>query len=509
MAQAITGRKTWTTVLAWGALALIAAMVLTHLLHDTLFPGRPLTASPIAETQAAPVDTAATATTVTLPEGKWKRAGIATGPAEVTTLAAEIGVPGRIEANTDRRIEIRPRATGVVREVKVVLGQKVKPGDELVVLDSPDVGAARLTLRGRQRALFTARTEASWKNEVAANVARLIPELRAGVPARTVAAEYADRLLGSYRAVLIQAYTGLELASHEAVKQTGLHRDRIVGEHPALVAVHTREGAQAKFESELEQVRFDAKQQTLIADQQVKHAEAAVIEAAQRLRILGVPVDIDALLAHPEDAVGGSTDDDVTTYTIVAPFEGTILSRDAVPSQMAERADVLFTLADLSTVWVVANVHESDFSSLHALRGGTVQMTTNAYPDRSFGARLLSIGAMVEPTTRTVPILAETPNPDDMFKLGMFVRIALTGATSEELLTVPAAAVVEIDGRKGVFLPVGKDGRTYTFHPVKVGRASGDRQVVLSGLSGGEPVVSSGAFFLKSELILQNEAEDD
>ncbi len=116
---------------------------------------------------------------------------------------------------------------------------------------------------------------------------------------------------------------------------------------------------------------------------------------------------------------------------------------------------------------------------------------------------------MVDPTTRTVPILAETPNPDGLLKLGMFVRIVLDSSRTKPELTVPAAAVVEIEGQKAVFVPSGKDGRTFAFRPVKLGREAGDRQVVASGLEPGEPVVSAGAFFLKSELILQNETEED
>ena len=194
-----------------------------------------------------------------------------------------------------------------------MLGQKVKKGDVLVVLDSPDVGTARLNLRGRQRELATARTEADWKNEVAANVARLIPELRATAeeteptPAGTWTHDRAregvrrhGRPLGANRGILLEAYAEFEIAAHEEEKTSGLFREKIVGEHPAFVAMHTREGAQAKFEAALEQVRFDAAQQKRLADQQVKHAEAAVIDAAQRLRILGVAEDIDELLAHAE-----------------------------------------------------------------------------------------------------------------------------------------------------------------------------------------------------------------
>ena len=98
---------------------------------------------------------------------------------------------------------------------------------------------------------------------------------------------------------MLEAYANFEIAHHENEKTSGLYRQKIVGEHPAFLAKHTEEAVQAKFEAALEQVRFDANQQKLIADQQVKNAEAAVIDAAQRLRILGVTEDIDELLAHP------------------------------------------------------------------------------------------------------------------------------------------------------------------------------------------------------------------
>jgi cobalt-zinc-cadmium efflux system membrane fusion protein len=100
----------------------------------------------------------------------------------------------------------------------------------------------------------------------------------------------------------------------------------------------------------------------------------------------------------------------------------------------------------------------------------------------------------------------------------MVVRIAFDTADSKDLLTVPSAAVVEIEGRKGVFLPrphpgkdkdLGKNAHTYAYHPVRLGREAGGGRVAVSGLEKGEPVVATGAFFLKSELILQNEPEED
>jgi RND family efflux transporter MFP subunit len=498
------------SIVPWAALGLCVSVVgVSTVFHDALF--HRTTTEATATAAAGPPETSApaSATTVTLPEGKFKVAGIRTEPARVVELPSEVGVPGRIEANPDRRVDIRPRASGVIREVHVLLGQNVKMGDVLAVLDSPDVGTARLNLRTRQRELATARIEAAWKDEVATNVARLVPELSRGVPAKEIELKYADRPLGSNGGLLLQAYTEFEIASHEEEKTTGLHQAKILGEHPYFLAIHTREGAKAKFKAALEQVRYDANQQKLVADQQVAAAEATVIDAAQRLRILGVQENIPDLLAHADEVARGVKNEDVTAYPIVAPFDGTIITKAAVPSQRVELNDVLFSLADLTNVWVVANVYESDFSALPALNGGTIRLTATAYPGRTFEAKLLSVGATVDPTTRTVPMLAETPNPDGILKLGMFVRIVLDTKATEKALTVPTAAVVEIEDKKVVFIPSGKDEHTFTMRPVKLGRESGDRQVVLSGLKEGQPVVSAGAFQLKSELILQNETDED
>jgi len=138
-------------------------------------------------------------------------------------------------------------------------------------------------------------------------------------------------------------------------------------------------------------------------------------------------------------------------------------------------------------------------------------LTATAYPNREFSARLLSVGALVDPQTRTVPLLAQTDNPDDVFKLDMFVRILLDRSVSEPVLTVPVSAVVEIEAEKYVFVPTrkGPDNRTFTLRPIEAGNQSGDRLVVNAGLNQGDEVVSSGAFLLKSELIHQNQAGED
>jgi membrane fusion protein, heavy metal efflux system len=548
LSQNHSRRKPVIRALPWAGMGLCLVVLVGHVAYDVIAHAHSLTPGKSQPATKPMADSKPTASrsTVSLPRSKLEEAKIEIEPARIDRIATGVAVVGMIQANSDRQVEVRPRAAGVVREVHVVLEQKVKRGDPLVTLDSPEIGTARLNLRARQRELSTARFEAAWRSEIAANVALLIPELRKGInqrrsesadddehvdthqrepirqpattlrnttDARLIERQFADKQLGTYRGTLLQAYAEFDIASHEEQKTAHLRMQNIVGEHPALVARHTREGIQAKLEAAIEQVRFDAAQEKRVADQKVGQAEAAVVDAAQRLRILGVSENIQRLLDHADEANAISRDEDVTFYQIVAPFDGTIIVRTglAVPSQRADPTDVLFMLADLRSVWVSAKVSESDVANLPKLKDGTFRLTAKGYPNREFVARLLSVGAMVDPQTRTVSVLAQADNPDDLLKLGMFVQITLDSSKSEQWLTVPAKAIREIETEKYVFVPTGRQGdhEKFALRPVEVGREHGDRVEIKSGLSAGDPVVTSGAFVLKSELILQNEPEEE
>ncbi|MGO9597799.1 MAG: efflux RND transporter periplasmic adaptor subunit [Isosphaeraceae bacterium] len=529
MSVALVGRSGLRSrvlrVFPWLAMILSLALLSVYVATDIL--GRRRNAEVAATVQqSAPQSKAAVAgqvaaqaanraTTVVLSESKFAASKITTAPARFDELPTELGVPGKIDVNADRQIDIRAPAAGVIREVHVVLGQAVKRGDRLVTIDSPDVGTARLNLRARQRELFTARVEADWKSQVAATVALLIPEIRKGTDPSVIGKEFADKPLGAYRGSLLQAYAEFDIAAHEEAKTAGLRSQEVIGEHPAVVARHTREGLEAKLYAAIETDAFDAAQEKRLADQRVRRAESDVIDAAQRLRILGVSENIRDLLEHCDRANTLAVDEDVTMYFISAPFDGTVLRRDAVPSQKADSSDVLFTVADLNTVWVTANIGESDVASVPRIRGGSIRMTSTSYGARIFPAKLLSIGALVDAQTRTVPLMAETDNRDGLLKPGMFVRILLDSPTSERVLTVPHSGVVEIEGKSGVFVPQkpsaagAADHHAFTFRPITMGRETGDRVVVESGLKEGDVVVASGAYLLKSELILQNQTEED
>ena len=494
------------------ALAATLVLAATNVWHDRLFHHASADAG--ASAKPAEADSAKShadpKTTVVLPGGKFEAIGVKLEAASRVDLPTEVDVSGQIVANPDRYIEIHPRASGVIRAVLVEGGARVKKGDVLAVLDSGDVGKARLDLRARQRDLATARTEADWKREVALNVEAIIPLLRKNTPAKDLNIQFEGKSLGAFRASLLGGYADYEIARHEEEKQTDLFKKEVIGEHPYYLAIHTREGKQAKFEAELEQVRFDAAQQRKVADQQVRNAEAGVIDAAQRLRLLGVTEDLAALLS-PGISIAVTTivdDEDVTRYTIVAPFDGVILARSAAVSQRVDVTDVLFSVVDPSNARVLANVPESDISILPQLGNAKVRVKAAAYPDKTFEASILSVGAEVDSKTRTVPLRAALTNPDGLLKIGLFVRVVLDSSTRQNVLTVPASALMEIDEKTGVFVP-DAEPRSFRFHAVKAGREVAGRRVITSGLKPGDEVVSIGAFLLKSELILQNETDEE
>ena len=459
--------------LPWLGMGLCLAMLATHLAFD--FVGRNRASGATQTGAAAPPREGTSpvgpgspnmnqATTVTLGEAKLKAAKITSEPARFDRLPTELGVPGRIDFNTDRRVEIRPRASGIVREVHVVLGQNVKHGDPLITLDSPDVGTARLNLRAKQRELSTARVEAEWKSQVAANVALLIPEIRKGIDPAAIEKGFADKSLGAI------VGRSCKPTPSSTSPPTRRRRPQACGTRKSSVNISRSSPcipARVAKPSSTRQLNRPSSMppRRSVWPTSTRRSESDVIDAAQRLRILGVSENIRELLDHADKADELAIDEDVTMYRISSPFDGTITMKNAVFSQKADPNDMLFVLADLNTLWVNANITESDVASVPKIKGGAIRITATAYPARVFSATLLSIGAMVDPQTRTVPILTQTDNKDGLLKPGMFVRILLDSPTTELALTVSNGGGDRDRGQDACLHPVGFEKPTITRSP--------------------------------------------
>jgi len=222
----------------------------------------------------------------------------------------------------------------------------------------------------------------------------------------------------------------------------------------------------------------------------LKKAEAELASQRQRLLLLGLTPQRVAALRSPSQLS--------SEVALAAPVSGTVVSRAVNPGEVVEANRELLRVADLSNVWVVAQVFERDLARVVVGSGASV--TSDAYPGRVFRGRVAFVDPQLDASTRTAQVRVEIANPSQALKLGMFVNVAFgaLGTAEATAPTVPASAVQNVNGRAFVFLATA-DAGTYVMRAVRLGAESAGRFPVLEGLAVGDRVVTEGSFMLRAE----------
>lgn len=183
--------------------------------------------------------------------------------------------------------------------------------------------------------------------------------------------------------------------------------------------------------------------------------------------------------------------------TLRAPFAGVVTKFDVAVGEVVESEKELFTVADISTVWVLADVYEKDLAKITTK--GSVSVKVDAYPDRTFTGRITHVSDLIDPATRAAKVRCVVDNKDGALKLDMFAKIVLGTAEERQALTVPADALQQVDNQALVFIR--KSETQFERKFVQVGRRSGDRVEILKGVVDGDMVVGKGSFYLKTALL--------
>ncbi len=180
--------------------------------------------------------------------------------------------------------------------------------------------------------------------------------------------------------------------------------------------------------------------------------------------------------------------------TVYAPSGGIVLKREALPGNYVEPGTTLYELADLSTVWIYADIYESEVAAVKLHQPAAIKF--EAYPGESFRGHVTYIYPSLNTEARTVRVRLELPNPKLRLKPGMYGHVTLrTGA--DRALVIPKEAVLDTGLRQLVFLEQGEG--IYRPYPVRLGRRSQDRVEILEGLKEGDRVVTSANFLLDAE----------
>ncbi len=313
---------------------------------------------------------------------------------------------GKILPNENRLAHLGPRVPGRIVAVYANLGDRVKMGERLLLLDSPAFGEAQLEYRKRRTAL-----------------------------------RVAEKVLERAKALSAEGAIGIS-----------------------------------------EYQRREAEQE---------NASAELYEAEEKLHLLGMEErEIQRLsadkLPHAE----------VAQIFLRAPFSGEIIERNATVGEVVDSSKTLFTLADLSTVWVRADFPEQQIGKLKT--GLAVEVRVAAYPDTVFQGTITYIGAVIDPATRTVMARSEIINQDRRLRPEMFAGVTVR-TQEQSILAVPRAALQQVGSRTMVFVTRGP--RRFEFLDVTMGESSNEYVEIKDGLKAGDEVVTEGSYALKSEAL--------
>lgn len=175
--------------------------------------------------------------------------------------------------------------------------------------------------------------------------------------------------------------------------------------------------------------------------------------------------------------------------TIPSPVEGFVARRAADPGAFVSNNAPVVDVVDIRRVRLVVNVVEKDLRQVSA--GDTASVNVDAFPGETFTGRITRVAPVLDPTTRTASIEIEIANGDYRLKPGMYARVSITTEDRKDALAVPSNAIVDVNGRRGVF--IAGDNNTASFRPVRIGIEEEKLTEILDGVAEGDTVITTGA----------------
>ncbi|MCA9065523.1 MAG: efflux RND transporter periplasmic adaptor subunit [Planctomycetaceae bacterium] len=412
-------------------------------------------------------------------------------------------VPGRLQYDDRRHIEIRAATPGIVTAIHVRPGETVEAGTLLLELSSPEIGQARADVLKCAAELSLATEQQDWHVTTCRGIEQLNEAVSKRLPLAEIRRTFRTVTLGESRDSVLTTYSQLLLAesllaSAEQNAASGVIPERVVQERTS-----ERDSAEATLTGTLEQLLFDARRRC-------RQAETEVADAQRRLRIARHHVNtlLGKLSSDEDNHPDGTNEAEADQLSIVevrAPFAGTIERRNYSVSERVEVGNSLFVLADTSTLWVAADLREREWTALGLQAGDPLEVFLPGEPSKPISAKVYFVGREVDIDSNAVPLVAEIQNADGHLRPGMYVTVKVPVSSAREILSVPEGAVLEHDQQEFVFVP-GSEGEFRRVN-VQTGVRCDQQVEILTGLNEGEVVVCSNAFFLKSELLLEGEEE--
>lgn len=426
---------------------------------------------------------------IRLSNAEMKEFGIELDKAGPGKLHTYINLPGEIIVDPDRLAHIVPRVPGIVRKVRKTLGDTVKKNEIMAILESAELGQAKIEYLALEQQLELARIDFSRIQTIHDNTTLMLNLLKNSPNPEALHKETEGLDMGKNRSRLISTYTTLILTRETYSREKNLYEKKISSQADFLEAERDYKSAQADYSATYDEISFSIKRQLFDKSRTAKFAESTMQAAERRLYILGLTdgdlLDLKDFEKH---------DIQLARVEIRAPFNGTVIGKHITLGEVLKEDSKVFVIADLSSLWVDLNVYQKDLPFVRKGQQVIISAGHNI-PDASGTVSLVM--PLVGEETRTALARVLLPNPDKRWLPGLFVNGKISVENQEVSLLIFKSAIQTIDSKPSVFVKT-KEG----LEPQSVitGRESGDHVEIISGLSPGQQYVKKGAFTLKAQL---------
>lgn len=281
-----------------------------------------------------------------------------------------------------------------------------------------------------------------------------------------------------------------------AYREASVELDR--ARSAAAYAIHRRDRAKRLLDLRAGSQQDLELAQSGLADAQAQISKAQAEVQKERIHLTDIlHVPLDDYSQSGNDGDQSSQHDDSEDIPVLAPATALVFERKVTVGSVVNAGDVLFSLTDTSSLWMIAAANESDLSMLHP--GQTAQIRVRAYPDEVFRGQILKLGEELDPTTRTLEVRILVPNPGGRLKPQMYASATIEQQARRPAIFLPETAIQDIDGVPAVF--VRRADKRFESRTIKTGRHVNGETEIVEGLRIGDAVVVQGSFVLKSQLL--------
>jgi cobalt-zinc-cadmium efflux system membrane fusion protein len=416
-----------------------------------------------------------------------KELGVVVQTAAPGKLGLALKVPGKVAMPTDRIAHVVPRVRGYAREVRAGLGDRVKEGQVMAVLESPELGEAKVAFLSALQESPLARTDLERAQAVHDAVQQIL-ELLGRSPSLEDLESLSGSQAGEYRSRLVSAYSEQAFAQQTYQREKTLFDKQISSQEEFLAAENALKKARAEYASARDQVGFEVRKALLEARRAADVTRLGLRAAERKLHVLGLAEAAVQRLAQDQEP-----EERLAWYELKAPFAGQVIEQHVTRGEFLTEETDAYVVADLATVWVDLSVYPKDVGRV---RTG-LRAIVAAGDGLAVEGKITYVAPTVDPETRAGLARVSLPNPKGEWKPGMFVSGEVLVEEVEVGVLVPRTALLSVDGRTVVFV---QEGDAFEARPVTVGRGNELRAEVVAGLRAGEAYAAEGGFGLKAHL---------